>query len=410
MTGQALPKAFIAGCGVVSPLGCAVESFWQGLLAGRSGIAPIRSFDASACGDPKAAEVEDFDPSRRLSSAEAERLDRITQFALTAAREALEDAALDCSRVDRGRVGVILATTLGGMLIGESYLRSRQRGEAFAARRLLHHPYYAPAVRLARELDVRGPVVSPSIACASGTQAIGLALELICRGQGDVFIVGGAETVCEFVVSGFNCLRATASDTVRPFDARRNGLLLGEGAAVLVIESAERARARGARADVEVAGSGLAGDAVHMTAPARDGAGAARAMQAALRQAAVAPDAVDFISAHGTGTVYNDAMEVAAIASVFGERAPLIPVNSIKGSIGHTLAAAGSFEAIMGVRILREGVIPPTAHCDVLDPACPLDVVRGAPRRQTVRTLLSSSSAFAGNNAAIVLKHHPPAA
>ena len=397
-------QAFITGCGAVSPLGCGVPALWSGLLEGRSGLRPIESFDTAGFANAMAGEVEGFRPERELSADETTRLDRISQFALSAAREALRDARLDLTRLDRGRVGVIVATTLGGMLIGEAYQRARHDGHPFVARRLLHHPYYAVAARVARELDVRGPVISPSIACASGTHAVGLALELIRRGQADVFVLGGAETICPFVVSGFNCLRATTPDAVRPFDARRNGLLLGEGAAILIVEAVEHARGRGAALQAEVAGTGLSGDAVHMTAPARDGAGAARAMRAALSEAGIGPEAVDFVSAHGTGTVYNDAMEVAALISVFGEAAPRVPVNSIKGAIGHTLGAAGSFEAIMCVRVLTEGVIPPTANCDELDPACVLDIVRGEPRRRAIRTALSTSSAFAGNNAAIVLR------
>src|SRR6185295_5597838 len=190
---------------------------------------------------------------------------------------------------------------------------TRGDGDGFDARRLFDFPYYATANTLARHLAVRGPVVSPSIACASGTQAVGQALELIRLGYADVFIVGGVEALCAFVVNGFNCLRATTADVVRPFDARRSGLLVGEGAALLVVEERAHARARGARIDVEVTGAGLAGDATHMTAPARDGAGAARAMRMALADGGITPAEVDFISAHGTGTVYNDAMEMAAI-------------------------------------------------------------------------------------------------
>ncbi len=404
MEGLQRRQAVITGCGAVSPLGCGVPAFWRGLLTGRSALGPIRGFDTTGYTRVVAGEVQDFVPERDLSPDEARRLERISQYALVAAREALRDAELDLHRCDRTRVGVILATSLGGMLIGEDYQRAKHDGRPFAARQLLHFPYYATATRLARELDVCGPVVSPSIACASGTHAVGLAQELIRCGQADVFVVGGAETLCPFVVSGFNCLRATTADVPRPFDIRRDGLSLGEGAAILIVEDAARAVARGTRDDVEVAGTGLAGDAVHMTAPARDGAGAARAMRAALADAACAPHAIDFISAHGTGTVYNDAMEVAAIHAVFGEAAARIPINSIKGAIGHTLGAAGSFEAIMCVQILRDGVIPPTANCEQLDPTCPLDVVRGAARRQQVSVALSTSSAFAGNNAAIVLK------
>jgi 3-oxoacyl-[acyl-carrier-protein] synthase II len=388
----------------LSPLGHGVEAFWQALLAGRSGLGPIESFDTTLHAQAFAGEVKDFVPQRLLSEDESRRLDRVGQYALVAAREALASAGLVLERLDRSRVGVILATTLGGMRIGEEYQRSRRDGTSFDARQLLHFPYYASACRLARELGVRGPVVSPSIACASGTQVVGMALELIRRGQGDVFVVGGVEVICEFVVSGFNCLRATTDGVVRPFDARRNGLQLGEGAAVLVVESVAHASARGAATGIEVAGTGLSGDAVHMTAPSRDGAGAARAMRAALADAEVDPSQIDFISAHGTGTVYNDAMEIAAIRSVFGDAAAHIPVNSIKGSIGHTLGAAGSFEAIMCARILEQGVIPPTVGCEELSSDCPLDIVRGSPRERSVRVALSTSSAFAGNNAALVLR------
>ena len=397
-------RAVVTGCGAVSALGSGVPALWQGLLAGRGALAPIRAFDTAGLASTLAGEVTDFDAAAFLDPTETARLDRVGQFALSAAREALRDARLELASTDRTRVGVIAATTLGGMPAGEAYLRSRHGGPVFDARQLLHVPYAATATRLARALDVRGPVISPSIACASGTQAVGLALELIRRGHGDAFIVGGAEVLCHFVVAGFNSLRATTADAVRPFDVRRNGLAIGEGAAMLVIESAAHAQARDAAADVEVAGTGLSSDAVHMTAPARDGAGAARAMAAALRDAALAPHQVDFISAHGTGTPYNDAMEVAAITAVFGEAAPRIPLHSIKGAIGHTLGAAGSFEAIVCAAVLRAGVIPPTAGCEQLDPACPLDVVRGSARRHPVHVALSTSSAFAGNNAAIVMR------
>lgn len=404
---MASSAAVITGCGAVSPLGCGVPTFWQGLLAGRSGLAPIRSFDTCGWNNAVAGEVKDFIPEQYLTPDETRRLDRVSQYAVTATREALQGSALDLDTVDRSRVGVILATTLGGMLIGEAYQQARHAGRRFPARELLQVPYYAVSARVARWLNVRGPVVSPSIACASGTHAIGMALDLIRQGHADVCIVGGAEALCPFVVHGFNCLRATTADTVRPFDARRDGLLLGEGAAVLVVEDAKHAERRGAAVSVEVAGAGLAGDAAHITAPAPDGSGAARAMSSALRDAGVSPTAVDFVSAHGTGTRHNDAMEVAAIRTVFGESASRIPVNSIKGAIGHTLGAAGSFEAIMAVQVLREGVIPPTVHCDDVDPACSLDVVREQPRRREVRAVLSTSSAFAGNNAAVVLRRPP---
>ena len=404
MTDSSSRRAFITGCGAVSPLGCGVPAFWEGLLAGRSALAPLRSFETTGLTNTLAGEVPDFVSADAIGDDASGGLDRIHAYALAAAREALRDAGFDPPQGDRTRTGVIAATTLGGMLLGEAYVRSHHGGAPFDTRRLLHVPYADTAARLARALGARGPVVSPSIACASGTHAVGLALELIQRDHGDVFVVGGAETLCHFVVVGFNSLRATTPNAVRPFDARRDGLAVGEGAAMLVVESEAHARARGAATDIELAGCGLSGDAVHMTAPARDGAGAARAMRAALRDAGVAPGEIDFVSAHGTGTLYNDAMEMAALTAVFGEAAPRLPVNSIKGAIGHTLGAAGSFEAIMCARVLRHGVIPPTAGCEQLDSACGLDIVHGRPRQQPVRVALSTSSAFAGNNAAIVLR------
>lgn len=404
MAAAAPRRAVMTGCGAVSPLGAGVDALWNGLLAGRSAIAPISGFDTSGLVPALAAEVRDDATARWLDDGERARLDRSAQLALGAAREALHDADLDLRRTDLGRVAVVVGTTLGAMAIGEQYLRASRTGGPFAARQLLHVPYAATASRLARALGVRGPVLSPSIACASGTYAVGLARDLISSGRADVVLAGGVEALCHFVVCGFNALRATTGTAVRPFDVRRDGLALGEGAALLVIEAEQHARARGARPDIEVAGAGLSSDAVHMTAPARDGAGAARAMRSALAAAAVAPAAIDFVSAHGTGTVYNDAMEIAALTTVLGEAAPAIPVHGIKGAIGHTLAAAGSFEAIVCAWVLREGIIPPTVGCEELDPTCRLDVVRGTARRRQVSVALSTSSAFAGNNAAVVLR------
>ncbi len=396
-------RAVITGCGVISPLGNDVESYWNGLLAGHSAIAPIRNFDVTDLTMAQAAEVTHFDPRVWLTGEEAERFERIDQFALAAARQALKNSGIDSAMLESDRAGVIIGTTLGGMEAGEDWMRGRIAAQPFITQRLWSHPYYATATNLARRLGMRGPVISPSIACASGTHAVGMAMELIRAGHGDLFVAGGAESLCRFVVAGFNCLRATTGDTVRPFDVRRSGLLLGEGAALLVVESLEHARRRGAPALAEVLGTGLSGDATHMTAPARDGAGAIRAMRMALADAGRRPDEVDFVSAHGTGTVYNDAMEMVAIASVLEKKTPGVPVNSIKGSIGHSLAAAGAFEAILCVEILRHGKIPPTANCEQLDPACRLDIVRGRTRAQLVRIALSTSSAFAGANAAIVL-------
>lgn len=396
--------ALITGLGAVSPFGAGADAFWRGACSGATAIGPLRRVRVAGLAGALGAEVPDAAIEPWLNAAERARLERIDQHALAATREALADAGLDLAACDPTRVAVVVGTTLGAMPIGERYLRARHAGAAFDARRLLGLPYAATAPRLARALGARGPVLSPSIACASGTHAVGVARELIGAGRADVVVAGGAEALCEFVVAGFACLRATTGRAVRPFDARRDGLALGEGAALVVVESAAHARRRGATADVEVAGHGLSSDAVHMTAPARDGAGAARAMRAALADAGLDAGAVDAVSAHGTGTVFNDAMEMAALAGVLGARAAQVPVNGIKGAIGHTLAAAGAFEAVLCARLLRDGVVPPTAGCEELDPACGLDVVRGAARRRAARVALSTSSAFAGNNAAVVFR------
>jgi 3-oxoacyl-(acyl-carrier-protein) synthase len=377
--------AVITGCGVQSPVGLGVSSFWEALLAGRTAARPIRRFDAADLTPNVAAEVPwaDDDP------------DRAGALALRATAEALADAGMEPAALAAGRLGVALGTTLGGMHVFERWDAGGGPSE------LERVPYYAPAVRLARHVGARGPVATAQLACASGTHAIALATSWVRTGRADVVLAGGADLLCRFVVAGFNCLRATA-DVARPFDRDRKGLVLGEGAAIVVVEAREHAERRGARVRACLAGVGAAGDAVHMTAPDRDGGGAARAIAAALADAGVAAEQVAFVSAHGTGTPYNDAMEARALARVLGSRR--VPVNSIKGAVGHTLGAAGALEAVLCVRALETGAIPPTAGLANPDPACAaLDLVHGAPRSARVDVVLSTSSGFAGANAALVL-------
>ena len=379
----------ITGCGVVSPLGVGVSAFWDGLVEGRSAITPIRGFPAGDLEPHAAGEVLD------LGTADP---DRAGAFVVRAATEAVADAAMDPKATDATRMGVALGTTLGGMRIFEQWLGDGSTGLA-----LERVPYFAPAVRLARALGCRGPVATTQLACASATHAVALAADWVRAGRADVVLAGGTDLLCRFVVAGFNCLRATAP-VARPFDRDRRGLVLGEGAAVVVVEGADHAARRGARVRARLLGVGAAGDAVHMTAPDREGGGAVRAMLGALADAGVPAEAVGFVSAHGTGTPYNDAMEAVAIARVFG--AGRVPVNSIKGAIGHTLGAAGAFETVLCIAVLERGVIPPTAGLEHVDPACGvLDLVQAAPRNQPVDLALSTSSGFAGTNAALVLGH-----
>jgi 3-oxoacyl-[acyl-carrier-protein] synthase II len=383
--------AVITGCGVVSPLGSGVPAFWEGLVAGRTAVGPARGFDAGDLTPNAVAEVHDFGGGD---------LDRAGAFALAAVREALGHAGIHPEAVDQRRTGVALGTTLGGMLLFEAW-DAAVVGQGRTPAGIDGIPYYAPAVRVARALGCRGPVATAQLACASGTHAVAMAADWIRTGRADVVLAGGADLLCRFVVAGFNALRATAAEA-RPFDRDRRGLVLGEGAAVVVIEEAAHAAARRAPVRAHVLGVGAAGDAVHMTAPDREGGGAARAITAALADAGCRPRDVGFVSAHGTGTPYNDAMEAVAIGRVFGERA--VAVNSIKGAIGHSLGAAGAFETVLCVQALAHGVIPPTAGLRRLDSACrALDVVQGEPRRTPVSVAVSTSSGFAGSNAALVL-------
>jgi 3-oxoacyl-(acyl-carrier-protein) synthase len=373
--------AVITGRGVICALGADVRAFWKSLVAGRTGIAPIGRFPAADLAPRMAAEVQ----VPAIDDA-----DRAGSFALHAAREALDDAAL----VPDAATGVALGTTLAGMGLFERWTGDPMPG-------LDRVPYFAPAVRVARTFGCGGPVATPQLACASGTHAVALAAEWIRTGEADVVLAGGTDLLCRFVVAGFNALRATAEEA-KPFDVARRGLVLGEGAAVLVVEAEGHARRRGAFVRARIAGTGAAADATHMTAPDREGRGAARAMSAALADAGLDPGAVDFVSAHGTGTVFNDAMEAMAIARVFGPRA--VPVDSIKGAVGHALGAAGALEAVVCLEAMRTGFLPPTAGLTSVDPACDaLDLVLGDARRHATRVAVSTSSGFAGANAAIVL-------
>jgi 3-oxoacyl-(acyl-carrier-protein) synthase len=385
----------ITGCGVVSPLGLGVAAFWDGLIAGRSAIAPIRRFPADDLEPAIAAEVGDDVPGDGPADA-----DRAGLFALRAAAEALHDAVLRPHEVEPTRFGVALGTTLGGMQIFEAWDVAEAAGREPPAH-LDRIPYFAAALRVARAVGASGPVVTTQLACASGTQAVAMAADWVRAGRADVVLAGGTDLLCRFVVAGFNGLRATA-DVARPFDRRRAGLVLGEGAALVVVEEAGHARRRGAAVRARVLGVGAAGDGVHMTAPDREGGGVERAVLAALHDAELPPSAVDFVSAHGTGTPFNDAMEARALVRVFGARA--VPVNSIKGAIGHTLGAAGAFEAVVCAEVIGRGVVPATVGLEEIDPACAgLDLVCGTPRRRDVHVALSTSSGFAGANAALVL-------
>lgn len=379
--------------GALTPYGAGVPSLWEGLLAAVPAVAPIRSFDAS-----------DLDPGRAAAvSIPIDDDDRAGGMLLVAADEARRQAGIAHGMVPAARIGVAVGTTLAGMAIFEAWLgRSTSQARPCRAEELKRIPYFAPAVRLATHLGAQGPISTTQLACASGTAAVAVAAAWIRGGRCDVAFAGGTDLLCRYVVAGFNALRATA-DEARPFDVGRRGLVLGEGAAVLVLESRARASARRAVPLARVTGSGAAADAVHMTAPDRTGAGAAHAIEMALHRAGRAPADVAFVSAHGTGTRYNDAMEARALESVFGPHG--VPVNSIKGAVGHTLGAAGAIEAVLCVEVARRGVVPPTAGLTEVAPECAaLDLVVESARSIRSGPCVSTSSGFAGANAAIVVE------
>jgi 3-oxoacyl-[acyl-carrier-protein] synthase II len=383
-------SAVVTGYGAISGFGAGADRLWQALLAGRSAVAPAAAFAGPEYDAHLAAVVPDADPGPR----------RATSLALHAAREALGHAGLESPFTPElaPRVAVVVGTTLGGILTFLPHLR----GGALPAPPTFAHG--GPAVEVACALGAAGPLLVPSLACASGTAAVGLALDLVRDGRADVVVAGGVDALSDFVYSGFHSLTVLDAAPARPFAAERRGLNLGEGAAFLVVEALPHARARGARARAHLTGQGLADDACHMTGPDREGRGATRAMAAALADAGRTPADVDFINLHGTGTSFNDLMERHAVWHLLGARTPAVPVDSIKSAIGHTLGAAGAFEALLLCRVVAAGIVPATVNTTRCDPAIDLDVVVGAPRRVPVRVALSTTSGFGGLNAAIVVE------
>ncbi len=387
-------RVVVTGMGAITAAGAGVEAFWRACIEGRSALRPLTGPDFTCFGAPPAGEVAE--PLRAEE-------DRAAGLAVAAAAEAIDAAGYAAPRLPPTS-GIALGTCLGGARAVFSWLDAgRQRGVQARASAPSSAWLGHPALRLASEYGLGGPVVSLSSACSSGAAAIAHASDCLRRGETDLMLAGGVDALSAFVVSGFWILRALTSTCVRPFDRRRDGLALGEGAGFVVLEDRARAEARGAPILAEILGSGSAGDAHHMTGPSPTGDGALRAMSAALRDAGRTPECVEFISAHGTGTPQNDRMEMLAIRRLFGDRAARIPVNSIKPIIGHTLGAAGALDAILCVKVLQDGVLPPTINSDEPDPDCDLADIPRSPRRQRVRCALSTSSAFAGHNVSLLL-------
>ncbi|HEY2389259.1 MAG TPA: beta-ketoacyl-[acyl-carrier-protein] synthase family protein [Candidatus Binatia bacterium] len=402
------PQVVVTGLGTVNALAGSVHEFATALRAGTCAIGPVTVFDTTGYRSRIAAEVphELAEAPSGPGAALRRRLSRSDVFALRAAAEALADAGLP-GDVAPERIGLALGGTTGGMLRGEASLRARIQGtrDRYPSAAVVGAPISASADVLADAFDVAGPRLSLSTACSSSANALGAALDWIALGRADVVVAGGTESLCRMTFAGFNALHALSLEPCRPFDRGRSGLSLGEGAAILVVESAEHAARRGARAHAELLAYGNSADAHHLTAPHPEGTGAILAMRRALERAGLEPDAIDYINAHGTGTPLNDAVEAAAIAAVFGDAAPHLAVSSTKGAVGHTLGAAGAIEALATILALRDGFLPPTVNLDDPDPACLLDLVPRTSRPAALRYALSNSYGFGGNNTSVVLGH-----
>lgn len=398
-------RVAVTGLGVITPIGSGKQRFWDALLEGRSGVHPVESFDTSRFPVHIGAEVRAFHPGDHLRRLDPSSLGRTSQLAASAARLALEDASLSTDKLDPRRTGVSLGTTSGEPLFIEEYNNIRKdRGiEAVPAEVMSRYPCHVIPTHVAMEIGARGPCIMIPTACAAGNYAIGYGFDAIRTGRADVMLSGGADAFSRITYMGFARLGAIAPERCQPFDRLRKGMVPGEGAAVLVLESFQVAQARRAFIYAEVLGYGVSCDSHHMTAAHPKGDGAIRAMAAALRESGVSRDQVDYISAHGTGTPTNDRVETLAVQTLFGERAAKIPMSSIKSMLGHTMGAASAIEAVACSMALSTGWVPPTINYSEQDPECDLDYVPNQARKVDPSLVLNNAYAFGGNNASLCL-------
>ncbi len=415
MNEWAPPRVVITGLGIVSPLGASAALTWEGVVAGRSSAARIDRFDPEPFAVQIACAANDFDPSVWLDLREARRFDRAVQFAVGASMMAVEDARLDTAAEDPDRVGVIIGSGIGGLeTIHRGYVDLFERGpmrvNALTGAMML--PDMA-AGQVAIMTGFRGPNFCVVAACATGSNAVGEAWEIIRRGDAEAMLAGSTEAgLTPFGVAAFHRIGAVSTRNdeperaSRPFDLERDGFVFGEGSGMLVLERLDHAQARGARILAELVGYGTTADAYHVSAPSEDGAGASRAILMALRKAGAAPEEVDYINAHGTSTQLNDMSETRAIKTALGDHAYKVPVSSTKSMHGHLMGAAGSLEAAITVMTMREGIIPPTINLDYPDPECDLDYVPHKARRvdRPIKLALSNSFGFGGHNACLAIR------
>ena len=405
-------RVVITGMGAVTPLGNTVDEFWDGLKAGKNGIAPITKFDATETGITVAGELKDFDATNYMQRKISKRMDEFSRYGVAAAVQAVEESGIDREKTDMNRFGVIVGSGIGGLnAMQEQIIKMNTKGPQRVA------PFFVPmaignmaAGNISIAIGTKGINTSIVTACASGNNSIGEAYRNIKHGYSDVILAGGAEgTINEIGISGFAALTAlsTSTDPDRasiPFDKERTGFVMGEGAAVLMLESLDHALERGATIYAEIVGYGSTGDGYHMTAPTPDGSGAGRAMQDAMAEAGITPADVGYINAHGTSTGANDSAETIAIKYAFGDEAKNVAISSTKSMTGHLLGAAGAIEAVACVKALQDGFLPPTIGLQVPDEACDLDYIPNVGRKADIKYTLNNSLGFGGHNAVTCFK------
>ncbi len=406
-------RVVITGVGVLSPIGNSVSEFWTGLLEGRNGASLITKFDCTNLKTKFAYQVKNFDSTLYIDKKAAKRMDTFTQYAVASSVMAFEDSKINLEKQDADRIGVVFGSGIGGMEIFEKQHKAFLEGGFKTV-----SPFFVPmmisdmaAGQISIRYGLKGPNYATTSACATSANAIADAFMIVQRGSADIMFCGGSEaSITPMAVAGFNASQALSEwndrymVACRPFDKDRNGFVMGEGAATLVLEEYEHAVNRGANILGEIIGVGMSGDAYHLTAPAPEGAGAVRSMKADLKDAGIQPEQIDYINAHGTSTELNDLNETKAIKTVFGEHAYTININSIKAMTGHQLGAAGAMEAVSSILSLREGIIPPTINLDEPDPLCDLNYTPKVAVKRNINYALSNSFGFGGHNATLIFK------
>ncbi|HON10142.1 MAG TPA: beta-ketoacyl-[acyl-carrier-protein] synthase family protein [Chitinispirillaceae bacterium] len=400
-------RVVITGLGLVTPIGTGVKKFWQAALNGENGVRPLQIFDATEFRTKTGGEVLDFDASQYLSKEEIEEMGRSSQFAVAAAKMAIDDSGIDLSKENPFRIGISMGTTMGEPQILEKGVKIKyQTGDAGQIPSNLPRQYPCASIpaNIARVFGIKGPHIMIPTACAAGNYAIGYAFDLIKRNKIDMAIVGGSDPFSGIAFTGFNRLLATTPDVCRPFDKNRAGMAVSEGSGVLFLERLDKAIARGAEIYAEIIGYGLGCDAFKMTIPDPTGSGGILALNRSIKYSGITPDEIDYICAHGTGTGENDKSETLIVKSVLGEKARSTPMSSLKSMLGHTMGAASAIEAAACALMIKHGIALPTINYSEPDPECDLDYIPNQARPMKLETVVSNAYAFAGNTSSIVLR------